>query len=102
MSNEAEAVAPEYCVNVLLPLALDRAYTYLVPPHLAVQPGLVPPHLAVQPGSYVQVPLGPQERIGVVWSEPFSTSEVEKPDRLREISKVYEAPPLKDVNPRLH
>ena len=44
-------------VQVLLPLALDDAYTYLVPD------GMV-----LGAGDYVRVPLGPRQVIGVVWA----------------------------------
>ena len=43
--------------DVLMPLALDTAYSYAVPAGLALEPGDV-----------VQVPLGPRETIGVVWA----------------------------------
>ncbi|MCF4126514.1 primosomal protein N' [Methylobacterium sp. SyP6R] len=43
--------------DVLIPLALDQAYSYAVPPELALAEGDV-----------VQVPLGPREIVGVVWS----------------------------------
>src|SRR5687768_4334027 len=43
--------------DVLIPLALDTAYSYAVPAGLPLQEGDV-----------VQVPLGPRETVGVVWS----------------------------------
>ncbi|MFA6967741.1 primosomal protein N' [Bosea sp. (in: a-proteobacteria)] len=43
-------------VDVLIPLGLDQAYSYAVPPGLVLKPGDV-----------VQVPLGPRETVGVVW-----------------------------------
>ncbi|TNC14976.1 primosomal protein N' [Methylobacterium terricola] len=43
--------------DVLIPLALDQAYSYAVPPELTLAEGDV-----------VQVPLGPRETVGVVWS----------------------------------
>ena len=42
--------------DILIPLALDTAYSYAVPA------GLV-----LAEGDIVQVPLGPRETIGVVW-----------------------------------
>ena len=42
--------------DILIPLALDTAYSYAVPPGLTLAAGDV-----------VQVPLGPRETIGVVW-----------------------------------
>ena len=41
---------------MLIPLALDQAYSYAVPAGLTLKPGDV-----------VQVPLGPRETVGVVW-----------------------------------
>src|ERR671938_1398718 len=43
--------------DVLIPLALDTAYSYAVPAGLALAEGDV-----------VQVPLGTRETVGVVWS----------------------------------
>ena len=57
-SREGEAKR----VRVLLPLPLAGPYDYRVPPELPVIPG-----------DFVQVPLGKQTRIGVVW-DPVVTS----------------------------
>jgi primosomal protein N' (replication factor Y) len=43
-------------VPVLMPVALDQTYDYVVPPGLTLEPG-----------AFVLVPFGPQVRIGVVW-----------------------------------
>ena len=48
----ARAQAPT--VPVLMPLALNEAYTYLAPEG------------EIRPGEFVVVPLGPMKRIGVV------------------------------------
>ena len=45
-------------VDVLVPVALDQAYSYVVPPGMEVAPGDV-----------VAVPLGAREALGVVWVE---------------------------------
>jgi primosomal protein N' (replication factor Y) len=45
-------------VDVLVPVALDRAYSYRVPDGLTVAPGDI-----------VSVPLGAREATGVVWAE---------------------------------
>ena len=45
-----------HVAEILIPLAIDTAYSYAVPAHLT---------LAV--GDVVQVPLGPRETVGVVW-----------------------------------
>ena len=56
MSGDAEQGADGGTVDVLIPLGLDQAYSYAVPPGLTLKPGDV-----------VQVPLGPRETVGVVW-----------------------------------
>lgn len=70
--------------EVLLPLALSEPYTYRMPTGLEVAPG-----------SYVRVPLGPRQAIGVVWTlggEPPG-------DRaLRDIAEAYPLPSM----PELH
>ncbi len=43
--------------DVLLPLALEGAYSYRIPPGMTLAPG-----------DYVAVPLGPRQMIGVVWA----------------------------------
>jgi primosomal protein N' (replication factor Y) len=48
---------PQMIVDVLMPVAVDTAYSYRAPPGLAVRPGDV-----------VVAPLGPRETVGVVWS----------------------------------
>src|SRR5437016_13609992 len=45
-------------VDVLVPVALDKAYSYRVPPGLDVAPGDI-----------VRVPLGPREALGAVWAD---------------------------------
>ena len=46
-------------VPVLLPVALDQTYDYLLPDGCRAGPG-----------AFVLVPFGPQTRIGVVWDGP--------------------------------
>ena len=46
-------------VPVLLPVALDQTYDYLLPDGLEALPG-----------AFVLVPFGPQQRIGIVWDGP--------------------------------
>ena len=45
-------------VPILLPVALDQTYDYLVPPGLELVPGM-----------FVHVPFGPQHRLGIVWDK---------------------------------
>ncbi len=54
--DATDAARGPLTADVLVPLALDRAYSYAVPPHLDLAPGDV-----------VIVPLGVRETAGVVW-----------------------------------
>jgi len=70
-------------VDVLVPVALDQAYSYAVPPDMAVAPGDV-----------VAVPLGPREALGVVWAEnPKPNPRLD--NRLKDISGKLDVPPLR-------
>ena len=80
---------PPATVAVLLPLPLDRAYDYAVPDELAAD---------IAPGSFVRVPLGRVERIGVVWGE--GEGDVE-PARLKPVTAVLESPPMTEPLRRL-
>ena len=80
---------PPATVAVLLPLPLDRAYDYAVPDELAD---------AIAPGSFVRVPLGRVERLGVVWGE--GEGDVEQA-RLKPVTAVLEAPPMTEPLRRL-
>ncbi len=57
-------------VPVLLPVALDQSYDYLL--SVDIQAG---------PGAFVLVPFGPQIRIGVVWDAPFGDAGKPVPDK---------------------
>jgi primosomal protein N' (replication factor Y) (superfamily II helicase) len=70
-------------VDVLVPVALDQAYSYVVPPEMEVAPGDV-----------VAVPLGPREALGVVWAENDSPNP-RLDNRLKDISDKLDVPPLK-------
>lgn len=71
-------------VNVLLPLALDGAYSYLVPPDQSVNIG-----------DYVRVPLGPREVIGVVWPPDDEDGDnAIDPKKLRPISEKFDMTPM--------
>lgn len=75
------AVADRRVVPVLLPMPAPRAYSYVVPDGMAVEPG-----------SIVQVPLGPRLVVGVVWDGPDDGT-VER-QKLKAIEKVFDCPPL--------
>ncbi|MFP5077459.1 primosomal protein N' [Rhizobium sp. YIM 134829] len=70
-------------VPVLIPMPAERAYSYRVPPGMAVQPG-----------SVVQVPLGPRQVMGVVWDGGGEGSDRVDPAKLRDITHVFDCPPL--------
>ncbi len=70
--------------EVLLPLALDTAYTYAVPE------GMV-----LQPGNYVEVPLGPRSYIGVVWEvRPARPTNM----KLRDVAQVFDMVPMPETH----
>jgi primosomal protein N' (replication factor Y) len=70
-------------VDVLVPVALDHAYSYRVPEGMQVAPG-----------DLVAVPLGAREAMGVVWAEDVTI----KPglhNRIKDIEGKLDYPPLK-------
>ena len=70
-------------VPVLVPVPTERAYSYVVPNGMTVEPG-----------SLVRVPLGPRQVAGVVWDGPSDTVEAKK---LREITHAFDCPPLDEA-----
>lgn len=70
-------------VDVLVPVALDHAYSYRAPPGLAVAVGDV-----------VSVPLGPRRCAGVVWAENVNP-QPGLHNRLKAIEDKRAAPPLR-------
>jgi primosomal protein N' (replication factor Y) (superfamily II helicase) len=64
--------------DVLMPLALDAAYSYAVPTDLPLREGDV-----------VQVPLGTRETVGVVWSLREGSG-----GNLKKVGAAVDAPPL--------
>jgi len=70
-------------VDVLVPVALDRAYSYRVPDQLALAPGDI-----------VCVPLGAREATAVVWAEnPKPNPRLD--NRLKDVEEKLDLPPLK-------
>jgi primosomal protein N' (replication factor Y) len=66
-------------VSVLLPVAIDAAYTYAADEPLA-------------PGTIVEVPLGPRRVLGAVWEDP--PDETIGHNRLRAVAAVVPVPPI--------
>src|SRR5262249_53110734 len=85
------AVAAAGRVPVLLPLALDKTYDYLLPEGVEASPG-----------AFVLVPFGPQQRLGVVWNRPVG--EAGKPiadKKLKAITaRLTDVPPLPTLSMR--
>ena len=70
-------------VDVLVPFALDQAYSYRVPAGLDLRPG-----------DLVSVPLGPRDATGVVWADNVEV----RPgmhNRLKDVAEKLDVPPLK-------
>src|SRR3712207_1363988 len=71
--------------DVLMPLALDTAYSYAVPPNLGLSEGDV-----------VCVPLGMRETMGVVWSLREGAA-----SNLKSIARTIDAPRMSDAMRKL-
>ncbi|HWS10661.1 MAG TPA: primosomal protein N' [Xanthobacteraceae bacterium] len=70
-------------VDVLVPVALDRAYSYRVPDQLELAPGDI-----------VCVPLGAREATAVVWADnPKPNPRLD--NRLKDVEEKLELPPLR-------
>jgi primosomal protein N' (replication factor Y) (superfamily II helicase) len=70
-------------VDVLVPVALDRAYSYRVPETLSLAPGDI-----------VSVPLGARDTTAVVWAEnPKPNPRLD--NRLKDVDEKLDLPPLK-------
>lgn len=71
-------------IPVLLPVALDQTYDYLLPEGLDLEPG-----------AFVLVPFGPQSRIGVVWdAEQGANGKPVDEKRLKAITSRLDVPSL--------
>ncbi|MBE7247963.1 MAG: primosomal protein N', partial [Actinomycetospora chiangmaiensis] len=70
-----------FVAEILIPLALDTPYSYVVPASLGLAAGDV-----------VQVPLGPREIVGVVWG----LAETAGGSNLRPVTGRLPYPPLSD------
>lgn len=71
-------------VDVLVPVAIDQAYSYRVPRGLSLKPGDV-----------VAVPLGAREVLGVVWAEN-PNPDPRLHNRLKDVAERLDVPPLRD------
>ncbi len=75
---------PRRVVDVLVPVALNQAYSYGVPDGEELAPGDV-----------VSVPLGAREVIGVVWAENQNPAP-RLHNRLKDVSEKLDVPPLRE------
>src|ERR1700728_615267 len=75
---------PKRVVDVLVPVALDRAYSYRVPEALALAPGDI-----------VSVPLRAREATAVVWAENAKPNP-RLDNRLKDVEEKLDLPPLRD------
>ncbi|MDH3473564.1 MAG: primosomal protein N' [Rhodospirillales bacterium] len=82
LAGEAPPAAETGRVAVLLPLPLEGAYDYLVPPGLTLAPG-----------DLVRVPLGNRELVGVVWEPDPGRAEVAA-GRLKAVAERIDLPGL--------
>src|ERR1700687_3654760 len=71
-------------VDVLVPVALNQAYSYRVPRGMELKPGDV-----------VCVPLGPREVVAVVWAEN-THPDPRLHNRLKDVGEQLDVPPLKE------
>ena len=70
-------------VDIVIPVALDRAYSYQVPDGMALEPGDI-----------VGVPLGAREVMAVVWAEN-TNPDPRLHNRLKDVSEKLDFPPLR-------
>src|SRR4030081_1561606 len=71
-------------VDVLVPVALNQAYSYRVPRGMELKPGDV-----------VSVPLGPREVVAGVWAET-ANPDPRLHNRLKDVGEKLDVPPLKE------
>jgi primosomal protein N' (replication factor Y) len=80
-SAPPQNAAPLRLAQVLLPMPIDKAYSYSVPSDINVQLG-----------DYVAVPLGSRMMIGVVWGTDQNYDG--KIEKLKALAQKYELPPM--------
>src|ERR1700704_118093 len=75
---------PRRVVDILVPVALDQAYSYRVPDGMELAPG-----------DLVSVPLGPRQATGVVWAENLHPNP-RLDNRMKDVEEKLDIPPLKE------
>jgi primosomal protein N' (replication factor Y) len=86
--EQTEVAADLDTVAVLLPLALDTTYDYLIPEGETLESG-----------DFVLVPIGPRKEVGVVWERDPDAKSV-NPKKLKSIIERFELPPLPETTRR--
>src|SRR6202023_2885101 len=84
VSQTTSSPASTRIVDVLVPVALNQAYSYRVPRGMELKAGDI-----------VGVPLGPREVLAVVWAEN-ANPDPRLHNRLKDVSEKLDAPPLKE------
>jgi primosomal protein N' (replication factor Y) (superfamily II helicase) len=74
---------PQKVVDIVVPVALDRAYSYRVPDGMTLEPGDI-----------VGVPLGAREVMAVVWAEN-ANPDPRLHNRLKDVGEKLDFPPLR-------
>src|SRR5450432_4298347 len=82
-ASTSSASSAARVVDVLVPVALNQAYSYRVPRGMDLAPGDV-----------VCVPLGPREVIAVVWAEN-ANPDPRLHNRLKDVAEKLDVPPLR-------
>jgi primosomal protein N' (replication factor Y) (superfamily II helicase) len=82
VSQSTSSATSTRIVDVLVPVALNQAYSYRVPRGMEIKPGDV-----------VAVPLGPREVVAVVWAEN-ANPDPRLHNRLKDIGERLDVPPL--------
>ena len=80
----ASSASSTRVVDVLVPVALNQAYSYRVPRGMELKPGDV-----------VCVPLGPREVVAVVWAEN-ANPDPRLHNRLKDVGEKLDVPPLQE------
>src|SRR4030081_1556380 len=83
-ASTSSASSAARVVDVLVPVALNQAYSYRVPRGMDLAPG-----------DLVCVPLGPREVVAVVWAEN-ANPDPRLHNRLKDIGEKLDVPPLKE------
>ena len=90
LDQPAPQARPVAATPIVLAVALDKTYDYLVPEGLELEPGC-----------FVLVPFGSQARIGVVWDAPVGEQGKPLPrEKLKCIAARLDVPPLPTLSLR--